>query len=321
MSDAFHTPRITRLRTLNTSNTPKKSPAFEIPPSPCLKQLGFGTGVKVLLYERSPRSGGPRSPWAIKKLSNSHVRGDIANRLEEEAKILKTLNHPNIVGYRGYKRAADGSRILALETGRRVRSLYDVMEEIRDDSDPESVSAKNVLFVVKQICQALEYLHTEKKLLHGDIKAGNVLIVGDFDAVKLCDFGVTLPLDENGQLADESKQYIGTEPWSAKEVIEEETISHKTDIYALGCTIFEMLALDTPHADKLPPIDDPDEDPDESLDDSEYQDALGSRPELPEHLQLDDTYEKVLSIFYAATMDDPDQRPSAAKIIELLSDD
>ena len=56
------------------------------------------SGVKVLLYERSPRNGTVRSPWAIKKLNKGHTRGDIANRLEKEAKILKNLHHPNIIG-------------------------------------------------------------------------------------------------------------------------------------------------------------------------------------------------------------------------------
>ena len=100
---------------------------------------------------------------------------------------------------------------------------------------------------IKAIAKALDYLHTEKRILHGDLKGANVLIVGDFDAIKLCDFGVTLPLDEKG-VADFTRQYVGTQPWSAKEVIEEETITTKTDIYALGCVIFEMLSLDTPHA-------------------------------------------------------------------------
>ena len=49
-----------------------------------------------------------RSPWAIKKLSKAHATLDIAQRLDEEAKILKSLKHPNIIGYRGFKRSSDG---------------------------------------------------------------------------------------------------------------------------------------------------------------------------------------------------------------------
>ena len=71
------------------------------------------------------------------------------------------------------------------------------------------------------------------RILHGDLKAANVLIIGEFDAVKLCDFGVTVPLQKDGT-TDPTCQYVGTEPWSAPEVIEEEEITDKADIFALG---------------------------------------------------------------------------------------
>ena len=56
-----------------------------------------------------------------------------------------------------------------------------------------------------------------------------MLVKGEFDEIKLCDFGVTLPLDTDGTVSQEGgkNQYIGTEPWSAKEVIEEEAITTK----------------------------------------------------------------------------------------------
>lgn len=50
--------------------------------------------------------------------------------------------------------------------------------------------------VAEDIASALKYLHEEKKLLHGDLKSANILIKGDFEIAKLCDFGVTLHLDE-----------------------------------------------------------------------------------------------------------------------------
>ena len=46
-------------------------------------------------------------------------------------------------------------------------------------------------------CLSLQYLHNEKKLLHGDMKSCNVVIKGDFETVKICDVGVSLQLDEN----------------------------------------------------------------------------------------------------------------------------
>lgn len=50
--------------------------------------------------------------------------------------------------------------------------------------------------VAEDIASALKYLHEEKNLLHGDLKSANILIKGDFETAKLCDFGVTLRLDE-----------------------------------------------------------------------------------------------------------------------------
>ena len=80
----------------------------------------------------------------------------------------------------------------------------------------------------------MDYLHTstlggKPRLLHGDLKSANVLVQGEFEEVKLCDFGVTLPLNEDGTVSQDegNNQYIGTEPWSAKEVIEEEAITTK----------------------------------------------------------------------------------------------
>lgn len=49
----------------------------------------------------------------------------------------------------------------------------------------------------RALCFPLQYLHNEKKLLHGDMKSCNVVVKGDFETVKICDVGVSLQLDEN----------------------------------------------------------------------------------------------------------------------------
>ena len=87
------------------------------------------------------------------------------------------------------------------------------------------------------IASALHYLHTEHRLLHGDLKSGNVLVFGAFRRTKLCDFGVTLPLDEKLAVSC-GEFYVGTEPWSAPEVVFEGPITHKTDIYSYALTLW-----------------------------------------------------------------------------------
>lgn len=129
-----------------------------------------------------------------------------------------------------------------------------------------------------------QYLHNEKKLLHGDMKSCNVVIKGDFESIKICDVGVSLPLDENMQgkhfsiisipffkddldvskhfacssVSDPKAHYIGTEPWKPKEALEDGVIRDKADIFAYGLTLWEMMTLSVPHLEMLDTEDDDD---------------------------------------------------------------
>ena len=293
--------------------------AVHIPATPFLKKLGYGTGVSVFLYSRSPAGERLRSPWAVKRVNKRHALSQFGDRLEEEAKVLKTLSHPNIIGFRGFNRREDGTHCLVMEDGQ--KSLLDIIDErCEDEEGPFPVAV--IESVIEKLASALDYLHTEKNILHGDLKSGNVLVVGDFQNVKLCDFGVTLPLNEAGVVSDPDRKYVGTEAWSPPEVIRDsQLLTNKADIFAFGLLIYEMLALHSPHVDKLAlGDDDDDDDADASIDDEEFRAALGSRPPLPDDLKLDSSYSKILEIFFATTNEDPKQRPSASEILDLLAE-
>ena len=175
--------------------------------------------------------------------------------------------------------------------------------------------------MIEKVASALDYLHNEKQLMHGDLKSGNVLIAGDFDNVKLCDFGVTLPLNSEGRVSEPDMKYVGTEAWCPMEVIKDQgAVTSKADIFAFGLTVFEMLALHSPHVDKLYFDDDSeDDDNDESIDEEAFRAALGTRPSLPDSYEYDQSYRAVLEIFFAATEKDPEKRPSAREILQMLS--
>ncbi|NXC50181.1 TOPK kinase, partial [Penelope pileata] len=240
---------------------------------------------------RSPR-GLSRSPWAVKKINskcNTKQQNIYQSRLNEEAKILKSLQHPNIVGYRAFAEATDGSMCLAMEYGGE-KSLNDLIEE-RNAARLGPFPAATILKVALSMARGLKYLHNDKKLLHGDIKSSNVVVKGDFEAVKICDVGVSLPLDENMTVSDPTVHYIGTEPWKPMEALSDDgVITDKADIFPFGLTLWEMMTLSVPHLNVG--TDDEDDSFDEDdFDEEAYYAALGTRPALNME-ELDPSYQR-----------------------------
>ncbi|XP_009465720.1 PREDICTED: lymphokine-activated killer T-cell-originated protein kinase [Nipponia nippon] len=290
-----------------------------IPASPFMQKLGSGTGVNVYLMKRSPR-GLSRSPWAVKKIvskQKSSQQSIYQERLNEEAKILKNLQHPNIVGYRAFTEASDGSMCLAMEYGgeKSLNNLIDLRSENRLGPFP----AATIFKVALHMARGLKYLHNDKKLLHGDIKSSNVVIKGDFEAIKICDVGMSLPLDENMTVSEPDMYYVGTEPWKPKEALQDDgVITDKADIFAFGLTLWEMMTLAVPHIYLSDTLDDcSDEDSFEDFDEEAYYAALGTRPALNMD-ELDSSYQYVIDLFSVCTSEDPKKRPSAACIVEAL---
>lgn len=222
---------------------------IHIPPSPFMMKLGCGTHVSVYRFKRSPHIDGRfNSPWAIKK-THTKASDNIRERLAVEASVLKEIgNHPYIVGFRAFSGTHEGELCLAMEDC--GRSLMDMIEEKSFLDDKFTINA--TIKVAWCVSNALKFLHTKHHLLHGDLKSANVLVCGEFEQVKLCDFGVSLRLkDDLSGLKNPDDVYIGSEPWKPKEAFNSAAITDKSDIYPFGLLLWEMLALDTPHVNLL----------------------------------------------------------------------
>jgi len=100
---------------------------------------------------------------------------DFALRLKDEAEILKKLSHPNIVGFRAFVKADDGRDCLAMEEC--DTSVGDLIG-LRSDDALGPFPAESILRVALDIAKALDYLHKECHILHGDIKSFNILVKG-----------------------------------------------------------------------------------------------------------------------------------------------
>ena len=105
------------------------------------------------------------------------------------------------------------------------------------------MEANNKIFF--QLMQALQYCHTkEKKILHRDIKPANILIDGTGGSIKLGDFGLSRELGEHSEFA---KTYVGTPYYmSPEQVSERPKYNEKSDIWSVGCIIYELAALKRP---------------------------------------------------------------------------
>jgi PDZ-binding kinase len=123
-----------------------------------------------------------QSPWAVKRVFRTNMDSIYSERLKSEANILKKLNHPNIVGFRAFVKAEDGRDCLAMEEC--DASVADLIEQ-RFEEGLGPFQAEKILKVALEIGKALDYLHRECRLLHGDVKSLNILVKGLYMCVNL----------------------------------------------------------------------------------------------------------------------------------------
>lgn len=162
-----------------------------------------------------------------------------AERFRQEAKMLGSLQHPNIVDV--YDFGFEGDFIfMAMELlpGASLRQLLET--SVRFDFNTS-------LNVFMQICQALNHAH-EHHVVHRDLKPGNVMIVPD-GTVKLLDFGIAklLRADEiDLQLDTENGFLLGSPPYLSPEQCQGLPLDGRSDIYSLGCLMYETLTGQLP---------------------------------------------------------------------------
>jgi serine/threonine-protein kinase len=158
-------------------------------------------------------------------------------RFRREAQSAASLNHPNIVGV--YDAGdADGRPFIVMELVR-GRSLRDLTRN-------ERITASRAVEIVGDAALALNYAH-EHGLIHRDIKPGNILISHEGE-VKVTDFGIARAV--NAETITETAAVFGTAAYVSPEQAQGETVDRRTDVYSLGCVLYELLAGQQPfHAD------------------------------------------------------------------------
>ncbi len=161
-----------------------------------------------------------------------------------EARVAASLNHPNIVRVIDYGRISDGDALMS--PGTFAPGCPFLVAERAGQTLAKCKSSMDwpsLRILIQTVLDALAYAHA-RQIVHRDIKPGNILVDLDLDgkieAVKLTDFGIA-HLQERA--IEGREELVGTPDYMAPEQIrlERRWFGPWTDLYALGCTVYEML--------------------------------------------------------------------------------
>jgi len=178
---------------------------------------------------------------AIKQLPTKGIPVDEVNSLKSEIKLLRNLQHKNIVEYVGFYEEKEDDYVNIIMEYVEGGSLAKTVNKF--SSLPESL----VAFYVEQVLEGLVYLH-EQGVVHRDIKGANLLNTKE-GLIKLADFGVAARLDEISSRNNNPVEVVGTPYWMAPEIIELSGCSTASDIWSVGCTVVELLTGSPPYSE------------------------------------------------------------------------
>ncbi len=228
-------------KTIVLTLPPDEKPGDKIGHYKLLQQIGEGgCGVVYMAEQEEP----VRRRVALKVIKLGMDTKSVIARFEAERQALAMMDHPNIA------KVLDAG---ATETG---RSFF-VMELVRgikitDYCDQNKLSTEERLNLFIQVCNAIQHAH-QKGIIHRDIKPSNILVtLHDGKPVpKVIDFGIAKATQ--GRLTDQTlftafEQFIGTPAYMSPEQAEMSglDIDTRSDIYALGVLLYELLTSRTP---------------------------------------------------------------------------
>ncbi|XP_057357778.1 serine/threonine-protein kinase Nek1 isoform X7 [Manis pentadactyla] len=193
-----------------------------------LQKIGEGSFGKAILV-KSTEDG---RQYVIKEINISRMSSKEREESRREVAVLANMKHPNIVQYR--------------ESFEENGSLYIVMDYCEGGDLFKRINAQKGIFFQEdqildwfvQICLALKHIH-DRKILHRDIKSQNIFLTKG-GTIQLGDFGIARVLNSTVELA---RTCIGTPYYLSPEICENKPYNNKSDIWALGCVLYEMCTL------------------------------------------------------------------------------
>ncbi len=223
-----------------------------------------------------------RRQVAYKVLPSPLADDSGADHLLAEARAAAQLCHPNIVQVYDAGRDQAGAFFIVMELieGETFATLL----------KQRQLSVRGAILLGRQICSALAHAH-DRRIVHRDLKPSNLMWTPE-KQVKLTDFGLARAFEDSiGQVLTRP---AGTPFYMSPEQIRGDPVSPRSDLYSLGCVLFELVTRHGPFGG-----------------DSSIHHHLNSQPDDPRALRLD-VPEELAEVILRCLRKDPEQRPQSA---------
>lgn len=197
-----------------------------------IKEIGQGSyGKAVLVQDRDGKM------YVMKVIDMSRMDSKQRKDAANEVKVLSSLKHPYIVSYReSFTEHRNLAIVMDYADG---GDLHDRV--VRTRKAGKAFPEEKILRWFTEATLALKYMH-DKHVLHRDLKSQNLFLTSQ-DRLRIGDFGISKVLESTAAFA---KTTIGTPYYLSPEICMEKPYSFSSDVWALGCILYEMAALHVP---------------------------------------------------------------------------
>lgn len=175
------------------------------------------------------------------KMLHAHLVQDQASiqRFQQEARAASAINHPNVITAYDFGISETGQPYLIMDflQGKSLSSTID---------ESKGLEIARAIHILAQTCDALHVAHT-KGVIHRDLKPSNIMVVqnrDDSDFVKIVDFGIAKLLPHSGKQSQnltQTGELFGSPLYMSPEQFLGKVLDERTDIYAMGCVMYETL--------------------------------------------------------------------------------
>ena len=202
------------------------------------KVLGRGSFGSVYLVTRKQ----DQKIYALKTVILEKLSKKEQENSVNEVRILASITHPNVIGY---KEAFWNDKESSLNIVMEYADDGDLQTKIQKMRKEGAQFSENLIWSYAiQMIEGLKALH-DKKIMHRDLKSANIFLVKDKHQCKLGDMNVSKVIKDKVLLTQ-----TGTPYYASPEVWNDEPYSYKSDLWSIGCVIYELCALRPPFKGK-----------------------------------------------------------------------